>query len=196
MAKCSEERKMDRYEKLFLDMHPGFFEQDYVRRVPENEPASEMLLSLKDFDDGCYTKALGENVSFGSYDGSIEELKKDVAKVVPHWTEFFTKNSRVFCGFVEGRVASFCIIEDFGRHMLDGKEQHIGGPGCVGTLPEFRDRGIGLSMVREATKILKNEAYDLSYIHYTYETAWYAKLGYKTIVRWSGKGFGIVEGGR
>ena len=67
----------------------------------------------------------------------------------------------------------------------------IGGPGCVGTLPEYRGRGIGLSMVRNVTKILQDEFYDYSYIHYTYETDWYSKLGYKTFLKWNCKG--IVE---
>ncbi len=81
------------------------------------------------------------------------------------------------------------MIEDFGEHIICGKKCRIGGPGCVGTLPEYRDRGIGLTMVRNVTGILKEELYDYSYIHYTYETAWYAKLGYRTVLRWNGKGF-------
>ena len=32
------------YEDLFLEMNPGYFARDYVRAVPVNEPASEMLL--------------------------------------------------------------------------------------------------------------------------------------------------------
>ena len=43
-------------------------------------------------------------------------------------------------------------------------------------------------MVKDVTKILKDEGYDLSYIHYTYETGWYAKLGYKVVLSWNGKG--------
>ncbi|MBO7531565.1 MAG: hypothetical protein J6T50_07145, partial [Lachnospiraceae bacterium] len=64
----------------------------------------------------------------------------------------------------------------------------IGGPGCVGTVPEYRDRGIGLTMVRNVTQILRDELYDYSYIHYTYETGWYSKLGYTTFLTWTGSG--------
>ena len=38
----------EQFEALFLEMNPGYFERDYVRAVPEDEPASEMFLSLKD----------------------------------------------------------------------------------------------------------------------------------------------------
>ena len=179
----------EQYETLFLEMHPGYFDRDYVRRVPEDEPAFEMLLDLQEFDPDCYSKPLGDEVSFGYYQGDIGKLKDDVARVVPHWIDFFNENSRVFCAFADGKVASFCMIEDFGTHTVAGMKWKIGGPGCVGTLPEFRNRGIGLSMVKEVTKILKEESYDHSYIHYTYETDWYGKLGYKTFIKWNGKGF-------
>ncbi len=40
----------------------------------------------------------------------------------------------------------------------------------------------------KVTKILQDEFYDYSYIHYTYETNWYSKLGYKTFLKWNCKG--------
>ena len=185
----SESITKKQYEDLFLEMNPGYFERDYVKRVSEEEPASEMLLCLREFDEERYNKTFGNEISFGYYHGDMDKLKEDVARVVPHWVNFFGEDSKVYCGFIDGKVASFCQIEDFGEHMVGGEKWKIGGPGCVGTLPEFRNRGIGLSMVREVTKILKEEGYDHSYIHYTYETGWYGKLGYRTFVRWNGKGF-------
>ena len=80
------------------------------------------------------------------------------------------------------------MVENFGEYTLSGKKIKIGGPGCVGTVPEYRDRGIGLTMVKNVTNIIKDEGYDLSYIHYTYETGWYEKLGYKVVLSWTGKG--------
>ncbi|MBO5986400.1 MAG: GNAT family N-acetyltransferase, partial [Lachnospiraceae bacterium] len=177
------------YEALFLEMNPGYFEREYVQRVSEDEPASEMFLRLQEFDEKRYEKAFPENVTFGYYDGDLEELRQAVEKVVPHWVNFFGEKSRVYCGFVDGKIASFCLIEDFGEHEVNGQVWKIGGPGCVGTVPEYRDRGIGLTMVKNVTKILRDELYDQSYIHYTYETKWYGKLGYKTFLSWCGKGF-------
>ena len=181
------------YEKLFLDIHPGFFDRDYVKRVPDDEAASEQFLRLQEFDPECYVKVFPENVTFGYYEGDFEELKEAVAKVIPHWVPLFSKESRVYCGFVDGKIASFCMIEDFGEHVVNGMTWKIGGPGCVGTLEEYRDRGIGLTMVRNVTQVLRDEFFDYSYIHYTYETQWYAKLGYKTVLQWNGKGFKNAE---
>ena len=65
----------------------------------------------------------------------------------------------------------------------------ISGPGCVGTVPAYRKKGIGLEMVRRATIMLKEEGFDLSWIHYTHIGPWYEKLGYRTVLRWNGKGF-------
>ena len=39
-----------------------------------------------------------------------------------------------------------------------------------------------------ATEMLKDEGYDISYIHYTHLENWYGRLGYKTVVRWNGRG--------
>ncbi len=178
----------EQYVSLFNEMHPGYFERDYVRSVPDDEPASEMLLKLRDFDPGAYEKAFGDNVTFGFYDGDPEVLKEAVRAVVPHWVEFFNEDSRVYCGYVNNEIASFCMIENFGEHTVNGMKWKIGGPGCVGTVPEYRDRGIGLTMVKNVTQILLEEQYDYSYIHYTYETGWYSKLGYKTFLTWSGSG--------
>ena len=179
----------EQYESLFMEMHPGYFEREYVRAIPDDEPASEMMLLLSDFDEDIYPKTFGDEVTFGYYEGELDDLLKAVEKVVPHWTQFFGEDCRVYCGFVNGEIASFCQIQDFGEYRVGDENWKIGGPGCVGTIPEYRNRGIGLAMVRNVTKILKDESYDHSYIHYTYETAWYSKLGYKTFVQWNGKGF-------
>lgn len=179
----------EQWAAIFNEIHPGFFDRDYVKRVADDEPASEMFMGLENMDACSYEKSFPENITFGYYEGDMEELKDAVEIVIPHWIPLFTENSRVYCGYVDGKIASFCMIENFGEHMIGGRKCRIGGPGCVGTLPEYRDRGIGLTMVRNVTGILKDELYDYSYIHYTYETAWYAKLGYRTVLRWNGKGF-------
>ena len=106
----------------------------------------------------------------------------------PAWLPLFNEKSRVYCGFIDGRIASFCMIENMGEHMLDGRTVKIGGPGCVGTVPEYRKRGIGLMMVKNVTQILKEEGYDFSYIHYTGVAPWYQKLGYRTVLKWNKNG--------
>ena len=98
---------------------------------------------------------------------------------------FFGEDQRFYCAFDGDNIASFCIVEDMGIHC----GLQVGGPGCVGTLPEYRRKGIGLEMVRRATVSLLDEGYDLFWIHYTSKERWYSKLGYTTVLRWNNKGF-------
>ncbi len=93
-------------------MHPGFFEKPRISMMPEEEVFDEML----------------PDVSFGYYDGAIEALKENVAQVDNGWPRYFNAGSRVYCGFVEDEVVSFCIIGDYGTFDLDGRRVSIGGP--------------------------------------------------------------------
>jgi len=175
------------YKKLFEHMHPDFFEKEYIRNIPEGEIYSEMVLKPDSFDPGIYGKKFAGNITFGVYDGDLNRLHDAVEKVIPHWIPFFTEYSEVYCGYVDGLVASFCMIEDMGTYEENGVTYKIGGPGCVGTLPEYRNLGIGLTMVRDVTNIFKERGYDLSYIHYTGVPQWYAKLGYRTVLTWDSR---------
>ena len=73
---------------------------------------------------------------------------------------------------------------NIGRCKCDDKLK-IGGVACVGTVPEYRKRGLGLKMVDMATVYLKTLNCDIAYIHYTHLEKWYKKLGYETVVRFS-----------
>ena len=176
------------YILLFDSMHKDFFEGESVKSLSEGEVFEEMLLPLKEFDPDIYNKKLPENISFGFYEGDISEIKKSIKKVSADWVQFFNKDSRIFCGYIDGKAASFCLVDDMGEHIVKGQRLKIGGPGCVGTVPEYRNSGIGLTMVKLVTEILKNEGYDYSYIHYTAVAEWYAKLGYTTIFKWNKNG--------
>ncbi len=177
------------YISLFNSMHPNFFEQQHIRALPEGEIFSEMILLLGEFDGSIYNKPLDSTVSFGFFDGTLAELRNIVEKVEEDWPQFFDENSRTYCGYINGKIASFCNIDDMGEYNVNGRVLRVGGPGCVGTLPEYRDKGIGLTMVKHATRILKDEGFDLGYIHYTYVDKWYGKLGYKTVLQWGKDGF-------
>ena len=105
-------------------------------------------------------------------------------RVDPGWPEIYRPGDSVYCAFDGERIASFCLLEEMGTY--DGVR--IGGPGCVGTLPEYRRRGIGLKMVQNATALLREAGCDLGYIHFTGVAGWYARLGYRTVLRWSKAG--------
>jgi len=177
---------------LLEGIHPGFFEQKDIRNLSKDSVFEEMIMSLEAFEAGKYQKDMADNISFGYYDGGMEELLEAVEKVIPAWVEIYkedyAKDVKVYCGYIDGKVASFCIVEDMGLHNIAGQTVKVGGPGCVGTLPEFRHMGIGLTMVEQVTQILKEQGYDYGYIHYTGVGPWYAKLGYETTLRWNKNG--------
>lgn len=177
---------------LFQSMHPGFFESEDIQNIPEEWIYDEMVLSLDRFDPCKYDRKLDGNITFGYYQGDLSEIKKAVERVDQDWPQYYTKEQRIYCGYIDGKIASFCMIADLGIHNINGRTVKVGGPGCVGTIPEYRDRGIGLTMVKHVTQILKEEGYDYSYIHYTGDAPWYEKLGYETLFRWTGKG-GIMR---
>lgn len=173
---------------LFERIYPNFFESDTIRSLPEGLFFDEMLLPLSEFDIRKYDKYPEGNISFGFYEGCLDEIKKAAGKVDRDWAQLFDGINRIYCGFKDGNITSFCLVDDMGTHDINGQRLKIGGPGCVGTLPEYRCKGIGLTMVRNVTQILKEEGYDYSYIHFTGVAPWYAKLGYKTAVTWSRNG--------
>ena len=181
---------MDKQEAstLFHSMHPDFFNKEYIQAISEDCTYEEMVLRLEEFDAHRYDKALDASITFGYFEGNRTELLKIVEQVDASWVEFYGKEERAFCGFLDGKVVSFCIVENMGTHKINGQTFKIGGPGCVGTLPECRNKGIGLMMVKKVTQILKDEGYDYSYIHYTGVAKWYAKLGYETVLQWNKKG--------
>ena len=175
---------LKKYCDLFMSLHPGFFERESIRSIAKGIVYDEQIMWLKDFDENKYVKEHDASVSFGYYEGDSEKLLEAVGQVEDGWLDIYKSPHRVYCGYINGEIASFCIIEDMGLHEFEGKAVHVGGPGCVGTVPKFRNRGIGLTMVKQATQILKDEGYDIGYIHYTGVGTWYEKLGYETIVKW------------
>ncbi len=173
---------------LFYSMHPDFFEKKYIQSLPEDCIYEEMILQLEKFESHKYERAFDTSITFGFFEGERTELLEAVGKVDSDWQEYFSGESRAFCGYFNGKVVSFCLVDNMGTYKINGQILKIGGPGCVGTLPEYRNRGIGLMMVKKATQILMEEGYDYSYIHYTHVAKWYAKLGYETILKWTKNG--------
>ena len=176
------------YISLFNSIYPKHFESEIIQALPEELYFDEMILPLNEFDISKYNKKFDTDITFGFYDGDLDELKNDVGKVDRYWVDFFDGDQRIYCGYINGKAASFCLVDHMGIYNINGSEIKIGGPGCVGTLPEFRNKGIGLTMVKRVTQILKEEGYDYSYIHFTGVAPWYEKIGYKTLVKWNKNG--------
>ncbi len=172
------------YRRMFDSMYPGFFSDAVIRSMGEESVFAELVMDLRRFTPEKTAFPCPDNITFGIYDGEIEKLKRTVAQVDEEWVQFFTGRNRAFCAFDGDKIASFCILEDWGRQV----DLRVGGPGCVGTIQAYRKRGIGLEMVRLATNLLTEEGFDLSWIHYTHLWHWYEKLGYKTVLKWNCNG--------
>lgn len=121
-------------------------------------------------------------VSFGFYEGTLDALHKAVAAVEDDWVQYFDGRSKYYCGFVDGEIASFCIVGYDEDCVISEEKVRIGSVGCVGTVPKYRKKGIGLYMVAMATEELKKAGCDKGFIHYTALENWYAKLGYQSFM--------------
>lgn len=172
------------YIGLFDNLHPGYFEQAYIRSLPEDEIYAELVLDLHTFSPETLEIPCPEHITFGLARDAHAGILEAVAQVDEDWVQYFEPDTPVFCAFDGGRIVAFCIVEEMGRWQ----GLRIRGPGCVGTIPAYRKQGIGLKMVQKATAFLQTEGYDLAYIHYTHLEEWYARLGYETVLRWNCKG--------
>lgn len=172
------------YVELFNDLHPGFFCQEGIHTMPEDWIFTELVMNLRgDLPKVAPFQSLN-GISFGEYRGELAALRNAVRRVDQDWVQYFKEDGRFYCAFDGETIVAFCGLTDMG--WFQGL--HIGGPGCVGTIPEFRRQGIGLEMVRLATEVLRQDGFDLSWIHYTYLPQWYMKLGYQPVLRWNSGG--------
>ena len=141
---------------------------------------AEMNLDLADYQEK--TSPI-HGVEFDFYHGNTEILRQNVALVDDEWVQYFGEQTPVFCGFAEGKILSFCIVDE--NLFFTDEGIRIGSIGCVGTVPQYRNSGIGLRMVDLATLYLKEKGCNKSYVSYTHIDKWYAKLGYRTFARFS-----------
>lgn len=79
-----------------------------------------MFLSLESFQESDLEIPVSSEVTFGYYMGESEPLLEAVGQVEKGWPSFFTENSLVYCAYVDGEIASFCLIEDMGTYRIDG----------------------------------------------------------------------------
>lgn len=172
---------------MFHHLHPGFFDQPSIRALPEEDVFDEQVLDLHTFSTENVSIACPAHITFGWFQGDVSALQEAVREVDADWVQYFRSGERAYCAFDGERVVSFCLVDEMGTYA----GLRIGGPGCVGTVPAYRQQGIGLKMVQKATEILREEGFDLSYIHYTHVGHWYARLGYRTVLRWNARG--LVE---
>ncbi len=174
---------------LFSQIHPDFFAGQAIRTLPPDAVFDEMILDLKAFHHSADSFPCPPGITFGFLlPEHMDGLVRSVRSVDPGWVQYFTQPSDIFCAFEGNEILSFCILDSMGTVTLSHGTFRIAGPGCVGTIPSARRRGIGLALICRATALLQSQGYDYSYIHYTTVSQWYAKLGYQTILRWNASG--------
>ncbi len=158
----------------------NFFEN---KGYETEEIYSEMGMDIKDFR--AYRLTVPENVTFRYYDGDHDELLKLVAAVDKEWVQYFSCDDNVFCGYFDGKPASFCIVNESVHCLMSDGKNKVGSIGCVGTHPDYRRQGTGLRMVELATEYLAEKGCDKCLIHYTTLTDWYGRLGYRTFLSYT-----------
>ena len=154
----------------------GFFEKQGFVTVGG---CDELLIRLDEFsfDESAFR---GHNIAeYGWYDGDREALRRAVAEVDENWVQYFGDDDRVYAATVNGEIASFCLVSTDVVNYLSDSFGRVGMPGCVGTVPEYRDRGIAIEMVARVTQYLRDSGMDISFIFFTGVADWYKKLGYE-----------------
>ena len=179
-----EEVKMD-YKEIFYRLNPGFFDRKYIKDMKEDRIYTELVMDLRNELPVTEPVPCPEDIAFRYFEGNIDVLRKAVFEVDGDWVRYFNEGGSYFCAYDGDRIAAFCFLGEMGRVG----DLRVGGPGCVGTVPEYRKQGIGLRMVQAGTEILKHDGFDLSWIHFTHLEKWYMKLGYEPVLYWNCRGF-------
>ena len=104
---------MNRQDCILLlnSIYPNFFEREIVRNLPEELVFEEMILPLDRFDINKYQKKLDNNISFGFYNGDLDELKKKVEKVVHYWVQLSRTQivTIIIIVWKTGHYEKFCV---------------------------------------------------------------------------------------
>jgi ribosomal protein S18 acetylase RimI-like enzyme len=159
------------YEKsydLIMDLR-GFEPPDWVSERPRQHGV-------------CIRTARAEDVS---------TLLQYLEAAFPDWRRWFvreveargTRNIIIACkgsqivGSMDMRGVS--SPDWTGRQWRTFLGEDMGAIGAVGVKESERNKGIGLAMVAEASRILRDRGMRNSFVHWTWLVDWYGKLGYK-----------------
>lgn len=142
----------------------------------------EMILELEDFQFDKLTLHGSDIAEYGWFNGDMDEIKSAVALVDESWMQYFVNPRNIYVAKVHGEIASFCLVDTNCQNYLSDKYCKVGMPGCVGTVPKFRNKGIALEMVARVTEYLKKQGMEVSFIFFTGVAEWYEKIGYKTFL--------------
>ena len=157
----------------------GFFAKQGFVSVGK---CDEMILKLVDFQLVKLALHGSDIAEYGWFDGDLEDIRSAVSLVDENWTQYFINPENIYVAKVNGEIASFCLVDINCQNYLTDKYRKVGMPGCVGTVPKFRNKGIALEMVARVTEYLKDQGMDVSFIFFTGVAKWYEKIGYRTFL--------------
>lgn len=174
-------------EEQWKNMQNKFFENE---GYTAHNGCLEMRMNMSDFDfERLDIPPCPDNVTFGYISEDRKaELLTAVEKVSEEWIQYFTFDSPIFAAEVDGKIVGFCIVDINADTFISTDKNSVGVVGCVGTVPEYRRKGIGLAMAANAVQDAKLKGCDEIFIHYTYLDWWYGRLGFKTFLHyWFGE---------
>lgn len=104
------------------------------------------------------------------------------------WADVFANCvDPIFLAILDGKIAGFEVLASNGGRFLRPGQQ-VGCVGCVGVVPERRERGIGMAMVAEGIQWLKDQGCTMIELRYVELERWYRKLGFQTVAwQWMGE---------
>ncbi|MBP3922119.1 MAG: GNAT family N-acetyltransferase [Ruminiclostridium sp.] len=158
------------------------------RGYKESHITYNMDIDTADFEYAHLNIPKPSNIEYRfAEESDKEELLKAVELVVPDWVDMYREcDDEILLAICDGRIAGFEMLNEYGGVFTKNAEKH-GCIGCVGTVPEFRKRGIGLDMTARSVQILKDRGCDKVQLLYLVLDKWYGKLGfYITSTQWMG----------
>ncbi len=158
------------------------------RGYKESHITYNMDIDTTDFEYAHLNIPKPQNIEYRFAEESDKgELLKAVELVVPDWVDMYREcDDEILLAICDGRIAGFEMLNEYGGVFTKNAEKH-GCIGCVGTVPEFRKRGIGLDMTARSVQILKDRGCDKVQLLYLVLDKWYGKLGfYITSTQWMG----------
>ncbi len=159
------------------------------RGYEESHITYNMDIDTADFEYAALDIPKPRNIEYRfATESDKEELLKAVEQVATDWVELYREcNDEVLLAICDGEIAGFEMLNEYDGIFTKNAKKH-GCIGCVGTVPKFRKRGIGLDMTARSVQILKDRGCDKVQLLYLVLDKWYGKLGfYITSTQWMGE---------
>lgn len=170
-----------------VDDNVSFFEK---RGYTANWTSVNMELGLDGFDrDSLSIPPAPAGLEYRFAEESDRAALLDAVEAAEEgWVDVFVNCvDPVFLAILDGKIAGFEVLASNGGRFLRPGQQ-VGCVGCVGVVPEQRERGIGMAMVAEGIQWLKDQGCTMIELRYVELERWYRKLGFQTVAwQWMGE---------